>query len=407
VTGCRFTRDGAFEMDGVALDSVLKQQATPFYLYSAETIRSQYQRLSESFPGFHVCYSFKANPNPEVCRLLQRTGAGAEVSSLRELHLALQTGFRSGDIVFVGPAKTGAEIELAVRSGIGALVVDSAEELVQVDKLAESTGAKPRVLLRINTTEKMESFERMVGGPSKFGFDEEEVVAQAGAVRPAAAVVAGIQVYSASGVLDARFLVAHLEYVFRLAKRLSRELRFKLEMIDFGGGFGVPYREGEDELDLRPVAAAARRLKQEYDRDVSGCRFVFESGRYLVAQSGVFVTRVERVKESRGRLFVITDSGMNGFSRPAFMRVPHQVVLLNRLTEPAEVECDVCGPICTPLDCIGKGVRLPRPKPGDIVGVLDAGAYGYTMTIGDFMSRGWPAELLVDSGHVRVIREPR
>jgi diaminopimelate decarboxylase len=126
-----------------------------------------------------------------------------------------------------------------------------------------------------------------------------------------------------------------------------------------------------------------------------------------VAEAGAFVTRVERVKESRGRVFAICDGGMNAFARPVFMRLPHPVRLLNRLDEPATTEVDICGPICTPLDCIGQAVRLPMPKAGDIVGVLNAGAYGYTMSLLEFMSLGRPAELLTDAGSLRVIREPQ
>jgi diaminopimelate decarboxylase len=128
---------------------------------------------------------------------------------------------------------------------------------------------------------------------------------------------------------------------------------------------------------------------------------LFESGRYLVAEAGMFVTRVVRVKESRGRVFAICDGGMNAFSRPVFMRITHPVRLLNRLGERATAHVDVCGPICTPLDCIARDAHLPMPKVGDLVGFLNAGAYGYTMSLLDFMSRGRPTELMADAGELR------
>jgi diaminopimelate decarboxylase len=248
--------------------------------------------------------------------------------------------------------------------------------------------------------------EKMVGGPSKFGFDEETVVRDAGPVKLEHAFLAGIQVYSSSQSLDAGFISSHIGYVLGLAERLSRRLGFRLETIDFGGGFGIPYSESDRELDVAAIARATDELLTRHRQNIAGCRLVFESGRYLVGESGVFVTRIVRVKESRGRVLAITDGGMNSFSRPVFMRIAHPVRLLNRIDEAATTDVDVCGPICTPLDCIGKSSRLPRPEPGDIVGLLVAGAYGYTMSILDFMSQGRPAELLADNGEVRVIREP-
>jgi len=127
---------------------------------------------------------------------------------------------------------------------------------------------------------------------------------------------------------------------------------------------------------------------------------LFESGRYLVAEAGVFVTRVVRVKESRGRVFAICDGGMNAFSRPVFMRIKHPARLLNRLGEQATTQVDVCGPICTPLDCIAQDAPLPMPKAGDLIGFLNAGAYGYSMSLLNFMSRGRPTELVADAGEL-------
>jgi len=402
----RFTRDGGFSADGVRLADILAVQATPFYLYAASVIREKYRRLKQHFPGFDVCYSLKANPNLEVVRVLAALGAGAEVSSRAELRTALAAGISPGNIVFVGPAKTTPDIEAAIDAGVHALVVDSADELEQVENAARQRGRPMSTLLRINTMEQPAAQEKMVGGPSKFGFDEETVARDAGGVKLNHAQVAGIQVYSASQSLDAGFIINHIEYVLSLAERLSRRLGLKLTCIDFGGGFGVPYNEADPELDLAAIAQATDRLLDRHKPGISDCRLLFESGRYVVAESGVFATQVVRVKESRGRMFAICDGGMNGFSRPVFMRISHPVRLLNRIAEPASTEVDVCGPICTPLDCIGRAARLPRPEPGDIVGFLNAGAYGYTMSLLDFMSLGRPAELMADSGQLRVIREP-
>ncbi len=393
-----FITSGRFETDGVGLEQMLAA-GTPCYVYSAATIAGQYRSLSGALAGSLVCYSLKANPNPAICRLLAGLGAGAEVSSLSELQTALESGFHPDKVVLVGPAKTEGELELAVRSRIRAIVVDSAAELELVERLAQRGGARPGVLLRINTSERLTAWEQMTGGPSKFGFDEERVVADVRPVRLSQARIVGFQVYSASGVLLAAELCGHLEYVMRMARRLAGELGFTLETVDFGGGFGIPYAEDDPELDLGPVAESAARPKSE-NPDVS---FVFESGRFIVGPAGVFLTRVVRVKESRGRSFVICDGGMNSFSRPVVMRLSHPVRLVSRPAATPEGEFDVAGPICTPIDVSARGVRLPRPEPGDVVGFFSAGAYGYSMSLTGFMSRGKPAELLAEDGQVSVI----
>ena len=397
-----FVKDGRFVADGVALEEIAGRHPTPLYVYSAKAIRTKYRLLEDRFRAFDICYSLKANPNPAVCEVLVRAGAGAEVSSPAELATALAAGFARDSIIYVAPVKVPADIERALTSGIHAIVADSTQELEIVEQQAARLGRSARVLLRINTMEQQpEAKEVMVGGPSKFGFDEERVVADLAGVKLEHARVAGIQVYSASQVLDRAWLGTHVEYVFKLARQLSREVGFKLETVDFGGGFGVPMNEGDPELDLAGLAEAVAAPLAEFRTEYPSCRLLFESGRYLVAEAGVFVTRVVRVKESRGRVFAICDGGMNAFARPVFMRIRHPARLLNRLGEHATAHVDVCGPICTPLDCIAKDAHLPMPKAGDLVGLLNAGAYGYSMSLLDFMSRGRPVELVADAGSLR------
>jgi diaminopimelate decarboxylase len=397
-----FVRDGRFVADGVALEEVAGKYPTPFYIYSGTAMRTKYRLLKEHFPAFDICYSLKANPNPSVCGILLRSGAGAEISSPRELATALGAGFAAQDIVYVAPAKVAADVEQVLRAGIHAIVADAVSDLELIEAAARGLGMRPRVLLRINTRETQpEAKEVMVGGPSKFGFDEENVVADVAGVRLEQARIAGVQVYSASQVLDKTWLATHIEYVFDLARRLSREMGFTLETVDFGGGFGVPQHDRDPELDLSGLAGAVAGPLAAFRADCPECRLVFESGRYLVAESGVFVTRVIRVKESRGRVFAVCDGGMNAFARPVFMHIRHPARLLNRLGEHATNHVDVCGPICTPLDCIAKDAHLPMPKAGDFVGLLNAGAYGYTMSLLDFMSRERPVDLVADAGALR------
>jgi diaminopimelate decarboxylase len=402
-----FLKDGSFEVGGVDLRSILEFHCTPLYVYSADLVKQAFNELRRLFPDFDIIFSLKANPGLAICSVLRSLGAGADVSSLGELLAALRAGFDPDDMFFVGPGKKEEEIAFAVGSGVYSVIAESVRDLEIVSRHASRLSTRQRVLLRINTSESPGSPEVMVGGPSKFGFDEEKVVDTVGDLDLPNVDIRGIHVYSASQVLDADFICGHIEYVIKAALRISREMGFPLDCIDLGGGFGVPYREGERELDLHRIAKKAQEVVGASGTAIQGCRLVFELGRYLVARSGVFLTRVLEVKESRGKRFLITDGGMNAFSRPVFMNVQHPVRIVNKLSEPASLEYDVCGPICTPIDCLARDVLLPEAEPGDTVGLFNAGAYGYTMSLMNFMSLEWPAEVIVDKGLIHLVRKER
>jgi len=402
-----YTRSGRFWVDGLGLDEILAKYPTPCYVYSASVIRDKFARLREHFPGFEIFSSFKANPNLAVCKTLLGLGANADVSSLGELKAAFRVGFKPENILFVGPAKTEEELRYAIANDIYAVIVESTHELEMVDQIAAKVNKQVDVMLRINTLETPTGAEIMVGGPSKFGIDEEVAVEAVRAVALERTRIVGIHVYSASGVMDPVFLARHITYVGDLALRLSREIGFEIKCIDFGGGFGVPYREDQGEVDLAPAAEAGRLAREKVLAGHPGCRLAFEVGRFLVAEAAVFLTRVLRLKASRGKHFVITDAGMNQFSRPVFQRVNHPTRLVNKLTNESDGVYNVAGPICTPLDVSAREVRLPRPEIGDVVGFFNAGAYGHTMSMVNFMSLGWPAEIMVDNGRAYVIRKAR
>ncbi|HVP56757.1 MAG TPA: alanine racemase [bacterium] len=400
-----FVRNGKFWIDGLGLEGLLAKQPTPCYAYSAGVIRQKYEALKQHLPGFDVFYSFKANPNLAIAKMMLSLGAGADVSSLGEIKAAYKVGYKPENMVLVGPAKTEEELRYAMGNGVAAVIAESPYEVSLIDRLAARLNKSARVMLRINTLEQPAAPEIMVGGPSKFGIDEELVVEAIRALELKHAKLVGIHTYAASQVLDAGIIGQHLTYVADLALKLAREIGFELQCVDFGGGFGVPYAD-EAELDLTKVAAAAAEARARVLGAHPGCRLVFEVGRYLVAESGIFLTRVTRIKSSRGRTFIMTDAGMNHFSRPVLMRVNHPVRLLNRIAEPPAGVFDIGGPICTPLDTSGTAVPLPAPELGDVVGFFVAGAYGYSMSMVNFMSLGWPAEVLVDAGKASLVRKP-
>jgi diaminopimelate decarboxylase len=402
-----YVRSGRFWIDGVRLPDILDKHPTPCYIYSANVIRENYQRLRDHLPAYEIFFSLKANPNLAICRILLGLGANADVSSLGELKAALKVGFKPENILFVGPGKTDDEIRYAITNGVFAIVAESPHEVGLIDAIAGKIKKKARIVLRINTLEKPIAPEIMVGGPSKFGIDEETAIESVGSLQLRHSTIVGVHVYSASQVLDPDFHAMHINYVGDLALHLAEKIGFELECVDFGGGFGVPYKDGEPEMDLGPVAQAAEAVGRKVLEASPGCRLAFEVGRYIAAEAGIFLTKVIRVKNSRGKRFIITDAGLNHFTRPIFQCVNHPSRILNKIGDEPAGAFDVCGPICTPLDVTARGVELPEPEIGDVIGLFNAGAYGYSMSMTDFMSLGWPAEVMIDDGRMYVIRKPR
>jgi diaminopimelate decarboxylase len=394
---------------GRSITDVVGQFGTPLFVYDGNMILNRYETVRSAFPPFEVFYSLKANPSLALVGLLRTLGVGAEIASGGELFLAKEVGFDPLDIVFAGPGKTDQEIEEAIVSGIFALNAESTRELTRIAHISRLVGVPARVALRINTSAGLSNagggsagplHEQMAGGPSKFGIDEERLDRVAEAWDRRSTEIVGIHIYTASQILDADEIAANARRTAAAAKHVEGALGIELTCIDFGGGFGVPHYEEERSLDL---PALGRRVLEEFApfsaRD--GFRLIVELGRYLVSECGVFVTRVLELKESRGERFIITDGGINQFIRPALMKVRHQARVINRLGEPMAVDAKVSGPLCTPIDITSSDIVVPESIAiDDLVGVFNAGAYGYSMSPQLFLSHPTPAEVIVYEGEI-------
>lgn len=393
---------------------MVREFGTPLFVYDGDMILDRYQRVKEAFPAFEVFYSLKANPSLGLIGFLRTLGAGAEIASGGELFLAKEVGFDPLDIVFAGPGKTDQEIEDAIISGIFALNAESTRELSRIAHISRLVGIPARVALRINTSAGLSSagggsagplHEQMAGGPSKFGIDEEKLDRVAEAWDRRTTEIVGIHIYTASQILDPDEIFANARRTVAAAKHVEEALKVELTSIDFGGGFGVPHYEEEQPLDLPALGA---RVLEEFgafsNRD--GFRLIVELGRYIVSESGVFVTRVLELKESRGERFIITDGGINQFIRPALMKVRHQARAITRLDDPMVVQAKVSGPLCTPIDITSRDIVVPEGITiDDLIGVFNAGAYGYSMSPQLFLSHPTPTEVIVHDGEIVAARK--
>ena len=407
-------RDGEFSPGGVPISRIAEEYGTPFYLYHGEMIVERVRRVREAL-GTEVSYSLKANPNLAVCQLIAREGqAGGEVASSGELVVAQAAGFAPEDIVFAGPAKTDDELRRAVEEGIFAVNVESLNEIERLAAIAEREGRRIGVGLRINpATQLMGSGMRMGGTVGQFGIDQADL---AEAVRRTLShpqlILRGIHVYTATQVFEVEPLLEHCRNIFGIALEAADVAGQALEMIDFGGGFGVPYFEKMADFELERFGEGFKELLASHrsDRCLEGCRFLFELGRYLVADAGLYVTRVVDVKQMRGKTFVVADGGMNHHltatgNMGQVFRKAYPLLNLSRIgREPGEEGVAVAGPCCTPLDMFGTNIPLVEPEVGDLVGVFYSGAYGYSASNLGFLSHPTPAEVLLWRNETRLLR---
>jgi len=364
--------------------------------------------------GTEILFSVKANPSLAIAQILRGLpGVGAEAASSGELAVMLAAGFSPRDLLFAGPGKTDAELDRLVAAGI---LADNVESLNEIDRLAaaaERAGASAGVGLRLNPSAQLMGAQMRMGGTaSQFGIGEEELEAAIERVsRHDNLELRGIHVYTATQVFDPAPLVEHCRNVFDLAVRTAQLAGGPLGFIDFGGGFGIPYFDGLDDFDLAGFATAFGKLRASYSDNpaLDGTRLMFELGRYLVADAGVYVTRVVDVKDTRGTTFVVTDGGMNHHltatgNMGQVFRKAFPLANLSRAAGPTRT-VTVAGPLCTPLDVFGTKIELGAPRIGDLLGVFYSGAYGYSASNLGFLSHATPAEALLLDGRLHVLRD--
>jgi diaminopimelate decarboxylase len=406
-------RDGEFAPSGVPISEIAREYGTPFYLYHGETIVERVRRVRETL-GTEVSYSVKANPSLGVCQLIAREKeAGAEVASSGELAVARAAGFEPEDIVFAGPGKTDDELKRVVEEGIFADNVESLGEIERLARIAGEMGRKIGVGLRINpAAQLMGSQMRMGGTVGQFGMDQAELEeAVEKTLSHPELILRGVHVYTATQVFEVEPLLEHCRNIFEIALEAADYAGRPLEMIDFGGGFGVPYFEKMSEFDLDSFGEGFRELLKTYRSDprLEGCRFLFELGRYLVADAGVYVTRAVDVKRTRGKTFVVTDGGMNHHltatgNMGQVFRKSYPLLNLTRMSGVPEEGIAVAGPCCTPLDTFGSNIPLADPQVGDLIGVFYSGAYGFSASNLGFLSHPAPAEVLLWRGEAHRLR---
>lgn len=406
---------GVLTVDGFSIDQLAAEFGTPCFVYSEQALQNQWQALRACYPEcFQILYSMKANPHQAFLRFFTERGAGLEIASGGELYQALKSGCPAERILFAGPGKTDKELVEAVAAGTGEVHLESLAEAQRLNQIADRQGRSVSVSLRINPASQVQGGAMRMGGrPLPFGIDEE--LLEETAIQVAALPhleIAGLHLFTGTQILDPDVLIAQYRYGVQLAERLIECLGQPLRSLDFGGGLGIPYFAHEQTLDLSRLQSGLKNLAQEIREHpgLSSTRLMIEPGRFLVGECGLYVTRITDVKISRGKRFVITDGGMHHHLAASgnlgqTIKRNYPMAVLNRLDDPLIYQADVVGPLCTPLDVLGRQVSLPDVQVGDLVGVFQSGAYARTSSPLHFLGHVTPPEVWVSDSNARLIRQ--
>jgi diaminopimelate decarboxylase len=397
-------RDGVLHAEGVNLTALADTVGTPFYCYSTATLERHYRVFADAFAGVDtlVCYAMKANSNQSVLRTLAKLGAGADVVSGGELKRARAAGIPPEKIVFSGVGKTEAELRQALAENILCINVESEPELALLSSLASETGHTARISVRVNPDVDAGTHAKISTGKSenKFGIPlthARDVYARA--AKLPGIKVTGVDMHIGSQITD----LGPMENAFKLLVEFVGTLRadgHTISHVDFGGGLGIPY---EHDLPNPPEPAAYAEMVKRVTKGLDA-KLMFEPGRMIVGNAGILVTRVIYVKTSEAKTFVIIDAAMNDLIRPTLYEAHHDILPL-RQAAPGEktIVADVVGPVCETGDYLALDRKMPEPKPGDLLAIMTAGAYG-AVQAGSYNTRALVPEVLVKDDQYAVVR---
>jgi diaminopimelate decarboxylase len=399
---------------GVAASSITATHGTPVFVYDEDVLRHKYFALRDTLPSrFSISYSVKANPNPAFLEFFLEKGCGLEVASAGEFCLAKSTGCAPEHIVFAGPGKTEAELELVIAQAVGEIHAESQLEIERIGAISRKLGYRTPVAIRVNPNEEGQGGAMRMGGKSApFGVDEESL----GPVLDRIANdpwldFRGIHLFVGTQILDSSLLLAQYKKGLEIARRVASRMKTATRTLDFGGGLGIPYFPGDAALSLPQLATGLRALMAEIEHEecFEQTNFIVEPGRFLVAEAGIYIARINDIKTSRGKKYLILDGGMNHHLAASgnlgqVLKRNFPIAVLNKIDCAPTETVDVVGPLCTPLDTLGRAVHLPQTSIGDLIGIFQSGAYARSASPLCFLSHATPPEVWMENGQDSLIR---
>lgn len=398
---CFRYENGEMYAEGVSLEKLAREVGTPFYCYSYGKLAANIEAYRRALAPFHseVCYSVKANANLAVVSAVAALGGGADVVSGGELFLALKAGITPDKIVFSGVGKTAEELEQALRHNIRQINVESAEELQLLARVAQRTGLRANVALRVNPDVDALTHVKITTGKkeNKFGvpWPEAHELYHAAAQMPCLRVC-GIAVHIGSQLLDLEPFRLAFTRIAAMVRALEAD-GIPIENIDLGGGLGINYN-----VELPPTCEAYAQVVQETLAELDK-HIIVEPGRSVVGNAGILVTRVLYTKQTEAKRFIIVDAGMNDLIRPAMYDAWHSILPVRRQGT-APVVADIVGPICESGDVFAKERIIEPVQGGRLLAIMCAGAYGASMA-SQYNFRPFPAEVMVRGNQYAVVRK--
>jgi diaminopimelate decarboxylase len=403
--------EGRMYFDGVAIEQAADRFGTPLYIYGGNSIAAGVQKLKDAIGDtLDIYYSVKANPAIGVCRLINLSGiTGAEIASSGELSAAVRSGFIPQNILFAGPGKTDDELSDAIDRCVGLINAESVGELKRINRIAARENKTQNVGIRVNLEDSNagHGLIQTSGGAQKFGIDESRVAEAINLIQSSSNIVfAGLHTMLGSQVLDPEEMLRSCQMAIDMTIRIGDATGSAISSLNFGGGLGVSHERDASDFDLESFGKLLKEqvLEARKSPALQSTKFMIEPGRLLVSDHGLYVSRVIDVKDSGGESFAILDGGIHHALLPITAN-SYRVELANCSRTLHSKPVTLGGPLCTSADQWRSQVLLPSLMIGDIVVMMNSGAYGLSASMTMFLSRGTPAEVLIYDNECSLIRE--
>ncbi len=398
--------DEGLKIEGVSVNDIVERYGTPVYVYSGSRIRDNYGRLhdalKERYHKIRIHFAAKSNTNISILKILKEEGAMLDTVGVGEIYLALKAGFRPQDILFTGTNMSDDDLEYLIDSN----VVINVDSLSLLDKVLDKT--IPEILsMRVNPTIGAGAHKHLItaGDDAKFGILERDIVKAYSKAQSAGVQRFGIHMHIGSGILDPTPHRKATEKLMSIVRNIREKTGIEFEFIDIGGGIGIPYQPHEKKMDLDhfadEVVGCFKEKLEQYD--LGEPYLCMEPGRYIVGDAGILLSRVNTIKKTKNKTLAGVDAGLHTLIRPAMYDAYHHMIHTGCVDEETETY-DIMGPLCESSDFLGRERELSRLAEGDILGVLNAGAYGFVMA-SNYNSMLKPAEVLINDSEHRLIRE--
>jgi len=381
----------------IKASEIADKYGTPLYVYNEDTIKRNYKNLIENikYPKTEIYYACKANYNLTILKILKGLGAGIDAVSPWEVELSIHIGFSPSKILFTGNNVTDKEIKYVKEHNV-LINIDSLSELKRYGKMYPNS----KISVRINPNVGAGHHIHVItGGPnSKFGiyYNRTDEIKQI--VSDYNLNIIGVHMHIGSGILEPEPFFLGIKSLLTTAKEFN-----KLDFIDIGGGLGIPYKPEEKPLDIKKFGQRLTEIFTSYAKEHGDISLRFELGRYLVANSGVLITRVNTVKKTPYKIFIGTDTGFNHLIRPMLYNAYHEIVVVDKMAQEKTQMVNICGNICENGDLFAKDRPMPDIEEGDLLAIMNAGAYGFSMS-SNYNFRPLPAEVLVSGNEMKLIR---